>query len=53
MWFYLLAAACVVIVFALWFRRTTMYRHRKAGYGNGPDQVGDNAQWKDPPNTIL
>ncbi len=39
MWFYI-PAAIVIVVFALWFRRTNLYRHHRRGHGVDPGQVG-------------
>lgn len=47
MWFFL-GAIIVVVLFALWFRRTSLYRARRGGQSVKPGQAGfDAAGWHD------
>jgi len=36
MWFFV-PAIIIVVLFALWFRRTHVYRHLRGGHGANPD----------------
>ena len=45
MWFFV--GAVVVVLFALWFSRTSMYRARRSGRGVKPGQGGfDKSGWR-------
>jgi len=39
MWFYI-PTIIIVVLFALWFRRTHVYRHLRSGHGANPGQGG-------------
>jgi hypothetical protein len=39
MWFYI-PAIILIVLFALWFRRTSIYRHHRAGQGRDPGDSG-------------
>jgi hypothetical protein len=46
MWFFV-GAVIVIVLFALWFRRTNMYRARRGGRSVKPGQGGfDTSGWR-------
>jgi hypothetical protein len=45
MWFFV-PAIILVVLFALWIRRTNLYRHYRRGHRADPGQAGYAAGWE-------